>query len=103
MDHREQLGHRSGSTQAAPRGVGSMNTRACIRPWSPHDDERLRKLFDEGLTDELIAQRLQRTTTAVTYHRRSLGLKRQETRGRKRRGSNRRSSMPISQPLQEDI
>jgi len=35
------------------------------RPWTPAEDEELRKLLDSGLESELIAKKLKRTRSAV--------------------------------------
>jgi hypothetical protein len=36
-----------------------------IRPWSPSDDEQLRKLASEGRSSGIIAERLKRTSASV--------------------------------------
>jgi hypothetical protein len=45
-----------------------------LDPWTPEDDERLRKLAREGRTVLTIAERLKRPTAAVRYRAKRLGV-----------------------------
>jgi hypothetical protein len=45
-----------------------------IQPWSPEDDERLRKLAAEGRTSVMIAERMKRTPASVRSRARILEI-----------------------------
>ena len=55
-----------------PRREATPLTR--LEPWTPEDDERLRKLAGEGRTALTIAERLKRSTTAVRGRAKRLGV-----------------------------
>lgn len=44
--------------------------------WTPHSHQVMQRLFEEGLTDAVIAERLGRSQIAVDKRRRELGMKR---------------------------
>jgi DNA-directed RNA polymerase alpha subunit len=50
--------------RASAEGEGEMNRRI-IQPWTPSDDESLRKLAAEGRSWTTIAERLKRTRSSV--------------------------------------
>jgi hypothetical protein len=54
-------------------GEGEMNERRG-QPWTPADDERLRKLAGEGRNAQTIAERLKRTVGAVRGRAKHLGV-----------------------------
>jgi hypothetical protein len=59
-------------------------------PWSPADDERLRKLVEEGRNSVTIAERLKRTTNAVLTRAHKLKItiiKRVKAKAKSRAGS----------------
>ena len=49
---------------AGAKGEGKMKRRI-IQPWTPEDDDRLRKLAAEGRTSVTIAERMKRTPASV--------------------------------------
>jgi hypothetical protein len=42
-----------------------MNRRTAKRPWTPEEDNRLRRLLEEGTSTLLVAAKLKRTVTAL--------------------------------------
>jgi hypothetical protein len=49
-------------------------TERRLQPWTPADDERLRKLAGEGRNATTIAERLKRSPTSVRGRAKNLGI-----------------------------
>jgi len=56
---------------AGAEGEGEMKTRI-IQPWTPSDDERLRKLAAEGRSSVTIAERMKRSSKSIRSRARAL-------------------------------
>ena len=54
-------------------GEGKMKSRI-IQPWTPSDDERLRKLAAEGRSSVTIAERMKRSPKSIRSRARALKI-----------------------------
>ncbi|MBR1157375.1 SANT/Myb-like DNA-binding domain-containing protein [Bradyrhizobium sp. JYMT SZCCT0428] len=54
-------------------GEGKMKKRI-IQPWTPEDDNRLRKLAAEGRTSVTIAERMKRTPASVRSRAKAINV-----------------------------